>query len=150
RKRLPAKLAYGLTRAKNVLLQQYFYRAARKHPEQAKERLISMVRDELGQDYDVGTHFTPRYNPWDQRLCLVPDADLFASIRDGSSSVVTGTIDSFTETGIRLESGEELAADIVVAATGLELQLLGNVPVEVDGKLVEPSKAMTYKGMMLS
>ena len=150
RSKLPAKAAYGLTRWKNVLLQQYFYRIARKRPEKAKQAIIDMVRDELGPDYDVGTHFTPSYNPWDQRLCLVPDADLFASIREGKASVVTDTIDRFTRSGIRLASGGELEADLIVTATGLEIQLLSGMPVTVDGKLFEPAKHMTYKGMMFS
>lgn len=150
RSKLPAKTAYGLTRWKNVLLQQYFYRIARKRPEKAKQAIIDMVRDELGPDYDVGTHFTPSYNPWDQRLCLVPDADLFVSIREGKASVVTDTIDRFTRTGIRLASGRALEADLIVTATGLEIQLLSGMPVTVDGKLFEPAKHMTYKGMMFS
>jgi cation diffusion facilitator CzcD-associated flavoprotein CzcO len=149
RSKLPAKTAYGLTRWKNVLLQQYFFRAMRKHPDKAKKALVDMVRKEL-PGHDVDTHFTPRYNPWDQRLCLVPDADLFASIREGKASVVTDTIDRFTGAGIRLASGKELEADLVVTATGLEIQLLGGIPVTVDGKLFEPAKHMTYKGMMFS
>lgn len=150
RSKLPAKAAYGLTRWKNVLLQQYFYRIARKRPEKAKQAIIDMVRDELGPDYDVGTHFTPSYNPWDQRLCLVPDADLFASIREGKAGVVTDAIDRFTRTGVRLASGRELEADLIVTATGLEIQLLSGMPVTVDGKLFEPARHMTYKGMMFS
>jgi cation diffusion facilitator CzcD-associated flavoprotein CzcO len=149
RRKLPAKTAYGLTRWKNVLLQQYFFRAMRKHPDKAKKTLVDMVRKEL-PEHDVDTHFTPRYNPWDQRLCLIPDADLFASIREGKASVVTDTIDRFTETGILLTSGKELEADLVVTATGLEIQLLGGVPVTVDGTLFEPAKHLTYKGMMFS
>ena len=150
RRFLPAKAAYAITRWKNVLLQQYFFRAARKHPEKAKERIVDMVRHELGPDYDVETHFTPRYNPWDQRLCLVPDADLFAAIRENTAEVVTDTIQSFTETGLRLSSGKELQADIVVTATGLELQLMSGIPVSVDGREVDWSQCMTYKGMMFS
>src|SRR3546814_8320016 len=100
----------------------YFYKLARRKPAKVKARIIDMVQAELGPDYDVGTHFTPRYNPWDQRLCLVPDADLFVAIREGRASVVTDTIDTFTETGIKLASGTEIAADIVVTATGLEMQ----------------------------
>lgn len=149
RRRLPAGAAYGITRWKNVLLQQYFFRAMRKRPDKAKKTLVDMVRQEL-PGHDVDTHFTPRYNPWDQRLCLVPDADLFASLREGKASVVTDTIDRFTENGIRLASGEELEADLVITATGLEIQLLGGMPVTVDGKLFEPAKHMTYKGMMFS
>jgi len=150
RRRLPPRVAYAITRWKNVLLQQYFYRAARRHPEKAKERIVDMVRQELGPDYDVGTHFTPCYNPWDQRLCLVPDADLFAAIRAGTAEVVTDTIERFTTTGIRLASGRALAADLVVTATGLELQLMSGIPVTVDGRQVRWSECMTYKGMMFS
>ena len=150
RRKLPAKAAYALTRWKNVLLQQYFFRIARKKPAKAKEAIIDMVRQELGPDYDVATHFTPSYNPWDQRLCLVPDADLFASIREGKAEVVTDTIDHFTETGIRLASGRELPADLVVTATGLEIQLLSGMPVSIDGKRFEAAEHLTYKGMMFS
>jgi len=149
RRRLPAKTAYGLTRWKNVLLQQYFFRAMRKHPDRAKKTLVDMVRQEL-PGHDVDTHFTPRYNPWDQRLCLIPDADLFASIREGKATVVTDAIERFTPTGIRLASGEELPADLVVTATGLEIQLLGGVPIRIDGKPFVPADHMTYKGMMFS
>jgi len=148
RRKLPAKTAYGLTRWKNVLLQQYFFRAMRKHPDKAKKTLVDMVRQEL-PGHDVDTHFTPRYNPWDQRLCLIPDADLFASIREGRAEVVTDTIERFTETGIRLASGKELPADLIVTATGLELELL-KVAITVDGEPFVPAKHMTYKGMMFS
>ncbi|MBO9712055.1 NAD(P)/FAD-dependent oxidoreductase [Sphingomonas sp.] len=150
RRKLPARTAYGITRWKNVLLQQFFYRAARKNPEKAKERILQMVRDELGPDYDIGTHFTPSYNPWDQRLCLVPDADLFDAIRAGKAEVVTDTIARFTETGLLLGSGKQLDADLVVTATGLELQLMSDIALEVDGKAIDPARSMAYKGMMLS
>jgi cation diffusion facilitator CzcD-associated flavoprotein CzcO len=150
RAKLPARLAYGLVRWRNVLFGMYFYRLARRKPAMVKARIIEMVRDELGPDYDIGTHFTPRYNPWDQRLCLVPDSDLFAAIRDGSAEVVTDTIDTFTETGIRLASGTELPADIAVTATGLELQLLSDVAFTVDGARVDLSRSLNYKGMMFS
>ena len=150
RRRLPARLAYRLTRWKNVGLTMYFYRLARRQPERVKAVLIGFARQALGADYDVATHFTPRYNPWDQRLCLVPDADLFHAIRSGRASVVTDTIETFTETGIRLASGRELPADIVVTATGLKLNLLGDVAVFRDGARVDPASCLTYKGMMLS
>jgi monooxygenase len=150
RRLLPPKAAYAATRWKNVLFGIFFFRMARKSPAKVKERLIGMVRDELGPDYDVATHFTPSYNPWDQRLCLVPDADLFASLRAGKSSVVTDTITRFTANGIELASGNVLPADIVVTATGLKLNILGSVQVSVDGRSVDPSKELTYKGMMLS
>lgn len=150
RARLPRKAAYGITRWKNVLLGMLFYRIARKRPEKFKQRLIGMVRDHLGPDYDVGTHFTPRYNPWDQRLCLVPDADLFEAIKQGRATVVTGTIDRFVTDGIRLSSGETLSADIVVTATGLQLQLLSDVVFSLDGRPIDLSQAVQYKGMMFS
>ncbi|MBQ1499116.1 MAG: NAD(P)/FAD-dependent oxidoreductase [Sphingomonas sp.] len=147
---MPSMTAYGLTRWKNVLLQQFFFRLARKNPEKTRERIVQMARDELGPDYDVATHFTPRYNPWDQRVCLVPDADLFAALREGRAEVVTDTIERFTETGLALGSGKTLDADLVVTATGLEIQLFSGMPIRVDGKAFEPARAMTYKGMMFS
>lgn len=150
RRHLPAMLAYRLTRWHHVLFGMYFYRLARRRPEAVKQRIIQMVRDQLGSTCDVETHFTPRYNPWDQRLCLVPDADLFEAIKAGTASVVTDKIDCFTETGLKLESGQELAADLVVTATGLNLQVLNGLSLTVDGKPVEPTKTMTYKGMMYS
>ncbi len=150
RRVLPARLAYALTRWKNVAMQQFFYRIARKRPAETKQRLVGMVRDELGSGYDVETHFTPSYNPWDQRICLVPDADLFAAIRSGAAAVVTGQIDRFVADGIRLTTGELLPADIVVTATGLELQLMSDVPLWIDGKRVDPAETLNYKGMMFS
>lgn len=150
RRWLPGKAAYGITRWKNVLLGMFFYRQVRKHPARAKERLLAMTREHLGPDYDVATHFTPRYNPWDQRLCLVPDADLFKALKAGKADVVTDTIDRFTATGIRLHSGRELSADIIVTATGLELKLLDGVTFTVDGKPVDLAQTLQYKGMMFS
>ena len=150
RRMLPGKLAYSLTRWKNVLFGMFFFNVARKKPERTKEQLIGMVRDHLGPDYDVETHFTPRYNPWDQRLCLVPDADLFEALKAGTASVVTDQIDRFTPTGIALASGSELPADIAVTATGLKLNLLGDVAFAKDGERIDLSKALTYKGMMAS
>jgi cation diffusion facilitator CzcD-associated flavoprotein CzcO len=150
RAKLPGGLAYRLTRIKNIALGQFFYRIARKKPEKTKERIVQMVRDELGPDYDVATHFTPSYNPWDQRICLVPDADLFAVIREGAASVVTDHIERFEADGIRLKSGELLPADVIVTATGLDLQLMGGVPFTVDGARVEPAQSLGYKAMMYS
>jgi monooxygenase len=150
RSKLPAMTAYGITRWKNVLFQMLFFNMARKKPEKVKERLLGMVRDHLGPDYDVATHFTPRYNPWDQRLCLVPDADLFDSIKAGASSVVTDHIETFTETGIQLKSGKTLDADVIVTATGLQMQLLSGAEIVVDGKVADLSQSMSYKGMMFS
>jgi cation diffusion facilitator CzcD-associated flavoprotein CzcO len=150
RRRLPIRLAYGLTRWKNVLLGMYFYQLCKRRPDRAKALILKGVRYFLGPDYDIEKHFTPRYNPWDQRLCLVPDADLFRAIRAKRVSVVTDQIDTFTETGLRLKSGSELEADLVVTATGLALQLLGGMTVEVDGKAVNPADTLAYKGMMYS
>jgi cation diffusion facilitator CzcD-associated flavoprotein CzcO len=146
--KLPLKAAYWLTRWKNVLFSMYFFRLARGKPAKVKNALIKMVRDQLGPDYDVETHFTPRYNPWDQRLCLVPDADLFESLKAGAASVVTDTIDRFTPTGIKLTSGKTLDADIIVTATGLSLNVLGGMAVEVDGRPIDFGRTLTYKGMM--
>ncbi len=145
---LPPLLAYRLVRLKNLLLGMYFYRLARKYPERAKARLVGLVRQQLGPGYDVERHFTPHYNPWDQRVCLVPDGDLFQAIREGRASVATDQIDSFTEHGIRLRSGDELPADIVVTATGLQLNVLGDVKLSLDGKPCDMSQALVYKGMM--
>lgn len=150
RRRLPGRLAYGLTRWKNVLFGIWFYNLTRRKPDKVKAKILGWVRDHLGPDYDVATHFTPRYNPWDQRLCLVPDADLFEAIKAGRASVATDTIDSFDAGGIRLASGERIDADIVVTATGLELQLLSGVEFRVDGEVRDLSKALTYKGCMFS
>ena len=150
RKILPVKLAYFLTRWRNVLMQQYIYKRCLQYPAQAKERIVNMVRDELRPDIDVDKHFTPSYNPWAQRLCLVPDSDMFEAINDGRASVVTDHIDKFTEGGIHLASGEDLQADLIVTATGLNLQFLSDVDFVIDGKELMPSTALTYKGMMLS
>jgi cation diffusion facilitator CzcD-associated flavoprotein CzcO len=145
---LPAKLAYSIIRWRNVLFGMYFYRLARSKPEQVKQNMIAMVRAQLGPDYDVEKHFTPTYNPWDQRVCLVPDADMFQAIKSGAASVVTDHIDTFTETGVRLKSGQELEADIIVTATGLELKALNGLELTVDGRRVEPARTLSYKGMM--
>jgi monooxygenase len=149
-RRLPGKVAHPLARWKNVLYGMYLYRMAKRKPELVKKALIDMVRQQLGPDYDVDRHFTPDYNPWDQRLCLVPDADLFAAIRSGKASIVTDQIEAFTETGLRLRSGQRLEADIIVTATGLTVKLMGGMEVLVDGVPVDLAKTLTYKGMMYS
>jgi monooxygenase len=149
RRRLPAKLAYALTRWKNVLLGTLLYQFCQRAPERAKRMILRGVRSALGPDFDVARHFSPSYKPWDQRLCLVPNGDLFEAIRERRVSVVTDLIERFTETGIRLKSGAELPADLIVTATGLQMKFLGGVEVTVDGTRVELPKAMTYKGMML-
>jgi monooxygenase len=150
RKRLPLKLAYAVTRWKNVLLGMYFFQMCKRQPDRVKELLLGGVRKMLGPDHDIETHFTPRYNPWDQRLCLVPDADFFRAMRRGKVDVVTDHIDTFTETGIRLKSGKELAADLVVTATGLVLVPVGGAKLTVDGQPVDLSQRFIYKGMMYS
>jgi cation diffusion facilitator CzcD-associated flavoprotein CzcO len=148
RKVLPGKLAYDIVRWRNVLFGMYFFKTAREKPAAVKQRIIGMVREQLGPDYDVEKHFTPSYNPWDQRLCLVPDADMFTQIKSGKASVVTDHIDRFTETGIRLKSGQELEADVVVSATGLVLEVWNGIEISVDGKRVDASQTLSYKGMM--
>jgi monooxygenase len=150
RAKLPAKLAYHLIRWRNVLFGMYFFQLARRKPERVKQLILGGVKMALGPDYDIGTHFTPRYNPWDQRLCLVPDGDLFKSIREQRASVVTNQIETFTPKGIRLRDGSELEADIIVTATGLNLQVLGGLQVEVDGRAVDFARTLNYKGMMYS
>lgn len=147
---LPRRLAYSLVRWKNVLNTMFYYNLMRRQPARMKQNLIELVRAQLGPNYDVDTHFTPRYNPWDQRLCLVPDGDLFNAINAGSASVVTDHIDTFTPAGIRLRSGAELTADIIVTATGLVMKLMSGVQLVVDGRAVELSQTMSYKGMMFS
>lgn len=150
RRILPNKVAYGITRWKNILLGMFFFKLARSRPAKVKARIIDAIRAELGPDYDVERHFTPSYNPWDQRVCLVPDGDLFASIRTGAASVVTDHIHRFTERGVLLQSGRELEADLIVTATGLSLQLMSDMAISVDGRSVDPSRTMNYKGMMFS
>ncbi|MGB2358872.1 MAG: flavin-containing monooxygenase [Porticoccaceae bacterium] len=147
---LPSKLAYLVTRWKNVSIQALIYQYSRRRPQKMKAVLLSRTRKELGSKVDVDTHFNPKYNPWDQRLCLVPDSDLYRSLRKGSSSVVTDHIKRFTKTGIKLASGELLKADIVVTATGLELLPVGGMEIEVDGKLIALPETLGYRGMMLS
>lgn len=147
---LPANLAYLITRWKNVSMQALIYQYSRRRPEKMKAALLSLTRKELGGKVDVDTHFNPSYNPWDQRLCLVPDGDLFRSLRKGTSSVVTGHIKTFTKTGIKLESGDLLEADLVVSATGLELLPMGGMAIEVDGKLMSLPDTLGFRGMMLS
>lgn len=150
RRVLPEQWAYNLTRWKNVTLQGITYNRTRTAPEKVKKAILKMVRDELGPDFDVDKHFTPSYNPWDQRLCLVPNADLFKALRNGTAQVVTDHIERFTETGIELNSGEHLDADIIVTATGLNLVVLGGAEFKVDGKTVNFPETFTYKGMMYS
>jgi len=150
RKILPGKIAYALTRWKNIRYQQFVYRRSRKAPEKVKKHLLKMARKELGPDYDIDKHFTPSYGPWDQRLCLVPNSDLFHAIRSGKASVITEELDTFTEDGLQMQSGEKVPADIIVTATGLNLLVLGDVSFSVDGKPVDFSDTFSYKSMMYS
>lgn len=149
RRCLPDAAAYAAARWKNVLAATFFYNLARKRPNIFKWMVARGVRNELGKEYDP-KHFTPHYNPWDQRLCLVPDSDLFKAIREHRVSVVTDHIETFTETGLQLKSGEHLDADIVVTATGLVLKLFSGMQLEVDGAVVAMPKTLVYKGMMFS
>jgi len=147
---LPRQAAHTVTRWKNVLLATAFYNYSKRFPAAARRMLIGNVKKAIGTSVDVDTHFTPRYQPWDQRLCLIPDGDLYKALEAGTASVVTDHIERFTATGIRLRSGEEVAADLVVTATGLTLQLLGGIALEIDGERVDPAKRVLYKGLMLS
>lgn len=148
RKILPDKAAYMLSRWKNILRQSFFYTLSRRRPSLMKRLIAKGIKAELGPEHL--DDFTPRYDPWDQRLCIVPDSDMFAAIRDGKASVVTGEIDEFTSTGVRLKNGETLNADIIVTATGLVLKIMSGLELVVDGKTVDLSKVMAYKGMMYS
>ena len=147
---LPDEVAYGLTRWKNVALSMALFKYARRFPKHAKKFMIGNVKKSLGPDIDIDKHFTPTYFPWDQRLCLIPDGDLFEAVKSGRAEVVTDHIETFTETGLQLRSGKTLDADLVVTATGLELLLLGDVKLTVDGKAIEVGKTTNYRGTMLS
>jgi monooxygenase len=147
---LPLRRAYALIRWKNVLLMILSFQLSRRRPELMKQLLRKGLENRLPSGFDIDTHFTPRYNPWDQRLCLVPDGDLFEAIGDGRASIVTDEIESFTEEGIKLASGRELEADLIVTATGLNMLALGGARLSVDDEPVELPQTMTYKGMMLS
>jgi cation diffusion facilitator CzcD-associated flavoprotein CzcO len=149
RRALPLETAHRVLRWKNVLLQMLSFQLSRRRPELMKRMIRKGVARALPQGYDVDTHFNPSYNPWDQRMCLVPDGDLFEAIGSGRASVVTDTIETFTETGIRLGSGAELEADVVVTATGLNLVPLAGLTLSVDGREVSLPDTMGYKGMMI-
>jgi len=150
RRLLPAKLAYAITRWKNVLMQMFFFNLCRRAPGLAKKLIRAGVRQQLPKGFDVDKHFAPSYNPWDQRVCLVPDGDLFRALRAGKADIVTDHIERFTAQGIRLKSGQELAADVVVSATGLKLLALGGLEFVVDGQRVDLASKLSYKGMMIS
>jgi monooxygenase len=151
RRRLPAKAAYRLTRVKNIALTQFFYQLARRRPDRVKRLLRGFAVKRLnGDEAYVDAHFTPRYEPWDQRLCVVPDGDLFSAITSGKAEVVTDTIERFVPEGIRLTSGRVLPADVVVSATGLTLRAVGGMKLTVDGAEVDPAGRVAYRGLMLS
>lgn len=145
---LPAGLARRLARWQSILFGIYFYTLTRRRPEVAKQQLLQLVRQQLGDSYDIDTHLTPTYHPWDQRLCLTPDGDFFAAIRAGKVSIVTDQIETFTQNGVKLRSGDELVADIIVTATGLVLKIMGGAQFVVDGVPVDLAKALIYRGMM--
>ncbi|MGO4615132.1 flavin-containing monooxygenase [Nocardia sp. 2YAB30] len=146
--RVPAEIAYRMGRARNIALQRASFQLSRTNPEAAKKLLLGAVRMQVGSDIDM-RHFTPSYNPWDQRLCVVPNGDLFKVLRSGKASIVTDRIETFTETGIRLSSGAELPADIIISATGLSVQMLGGASLDVDGEPVIIRDRVAYKGALL-
>jgi len=150
RRVLPERSVYWVVRWKNVLLQTFFYQLSRRRPHAVKQMIRKGVERSLPSGYDIDTHFKPRYDPWDQRLCLAPDGDLFRAIRAGRATVVTDSVERFTKAGIRLSSGAELEADVIVTATGLNLLFLGGMKLLVDGREVALPRTMAYKGMMLS
>lgn len=147
---LPEKTAYAITRWKNVQYQRWIYWQSRAAPDFMRNKLLKMARKDLGDGVDFDKHFVPQYGVWDQRLCLVPNGDFFHAVRDGHASVVTDTISEFTESGVRLGSGEHLDADIIVTATGLDLRVLGDVAISVDDRPIDIAATFSYKSMMFS
>ena len=150
RRLLPERLAYRLARHKNITMQQWAYRQTRTRPALVRRWLLSRARRALGPDFDIKTHLSPAYDPWDERLCLSPDGDFFSAIRSGDASIVTGEMTHFTAEGIGLSDGREVAADVVITATGLTLAVLGEIAFEVDGQAVDFSDTFTYKGVCFS
>lgn len=150
RRLLPPMAAYQATRFKNVALMTLSYQLSRRRPRLAKALIRRGVQRQLPDGFDIDTHFKPSYNPWDQRLCVCPDGDLFGALRDGRASIVTDQVQTFTETGVRLRSGAELDADVIVTATGLNLVALGGIAIAIDGRQLELPNRLVYKGMMLS
>ncbi len=148
RRFLPQKLVYRLVRGRNIAFQRGLYLACRRWPRMMRRFLLSHVARQVGPDFDM-RHFTPRYMPWDERLCAVPDGDLFVALREKRASMVTDHIDTFTEQGVRLKSGDEIQADIIVTATGLNLQMLGGMELKIDGETTPLNRQMTYKGALV-
>ena len=149
RKVLPEDVAYKLTRARNIGVQRAVYAVAQKQPKLLRKFLLKSIEMQLKGKVDM-KHFTPDYNPWDQRLCVVPDGDLFKILREGRASVETDQIEKFTKTGIQLKSGKHLDADIIVSATGLNIQILGGIKATIDGQPLNTSQHMLYRGVMVS
>jgi monooxygenase len=147
---LPAGAAYAAVRWKNILLQMYLYRLSRRKPAAVRAQIIKLAQAEIGPAFNAAEYFNPRYEPWDQRMCIAPDGDFFAAMRAGKASIVNGEIETFTETGLRLTSGQEIEADIIVTATGLKVRLMGGVAIEVDGAPVDIASTTAYKGVMFS
>jgi monooxygenase len=150
RNSMPKGFAYGFIRWRNVIRQMIFYTLAQKRPEKVKQQILDLMVPDLPEGFDIATHFTPSYKPWDQRICLVPDSDLFVAIKQGKADVATDHIDHFDAKGIALKSGKHLDADIIVTATGIELQLLSGLQVDVDGQAINFAETFSYKGMMYS
>ncbi len=147
---LPGGPAYTIARWKNIMMARFMYNNAQSKPEKAKEFIAKRARAALGEDYDIATHLTPSYNPWDQRMCLIPDNDMFRVMKAGKAEIVTGQIDRFTEGGIRLADGKEIPADIIITATGLKMEIMSGVSIAVDGKDVKLGECLSYKGFMYS
>ena len=147
---LPQRWSYAVTRWRNIRLQHFIYKRARSNPEQVRKLLLRLARKHLGEEFDLQTHFTPDYDPWTQRLCLVPDADLFEALRHGRATVVTGEIDHIGADAVHMRSGETIPADILVTATGLQLQLLGGAAFTLNGEPIDFSRRIAYQGMMVS
>jgi monooxygenase len=150
RRWLPAGTACAITRWKNVATGMYFHRLCKRNPARARAMILNGVRQAVGPDCDVAAHFNPRYNPWEQRLCLAPNGDFFQSIRQGRTTIVTDEIETFVDTGLKLRSGRQLAADLVITATGLNLQVFGGAKLDVDGQPVDPANLLCYKGVLFS
>jgi monooxygenase len=147
---LPEKVAYSIIRWKNVARIVLSYQLSQRAPGFMKAVIRKAAEKQLPPGYDIDTHLTPTYNPWDQRMCVVPDGDLFKALRNGKASIVTDQIETFTETGLELKSGAELEADVIVTATGLNMLVFGGITLSVDGEAIEVSKTMSYKAIMLS
>lgn len=146
---IPSKIAHFISRWKYILRQIYFYQISKRKPKEVKAFIKNEIKKNLTKDFDIETHFNPKYDPWDERVCVVVDNDLFSSINEGKCTVLTDQIKSFNKNGILLESGKELKADLVISATGLKLKFMGGIKIKIDDQIIDPSKLVSYKGMML-